>query len=398
MKTAKMTNRLKTTIAIIFAFIFFVSACVGGVVLSSKSIVSTLSAIQPSGLSVSDSYTSAKAMCVMEASTGRVLYGKNRHEKLPMASTTKIMTAITAIENCSNLDERFEISPRAVGIPGTSLYLRKGETLSIRELLYGLMLISGNDASFAIGERIGGNVENFIDMMNKTAQKIGALSSHFDNTHGLDSQTHYTTAEDLAKITSYAMQNDTFREIVSTKNTKIVSGEGKTRYLKNKNRLLNSLNGCNGVKTGFTNDAGRCLVSSAERDGMNLVCVVLNCGPMFEESSQLLEKGFNEFKLYDLTNGYNYKRTIKVQDGRLDEVRIGTEGKFLYPLKESELDKIEYRISMEENLVAPVKKGQEVGKVEILIDNNLLFEEKIYTMEEVRGNTIWNKIKDFIFK
>ncbi len=223
MKTAKMTNRLKTTIAIIFAFIFFVSACVGGVVLSSKSIVSTLSAIQPSGLSVSDSYTSAKAMCVMEASTGRVLYGKNRHEKLPMASTTKIMTAITAIENCSNLDERFEISPRAVGIPGTSLYLRKGETLSIRELLYGLMLISGNDASFAIGERIGGNVENFIDMMNKTAQKIGALSSHFDNTHGLDSQTHYTTAEDLAKITSYAMQNDTFREIVSTKNTKIVS-------------------------------------------------------------------------------------------------------------------------------------------------------------------------------
>ncbi len=397
MKTAKMTNRLKTTIAIIFAFIFFVSACVGGVVLSSKSIVSTLSAQVPS-LSVSNASTSAKAMCVMEASTGRVLYGKNRHEKLPMASTTKIMTAITAIENCSNLDERFEISPRAVGIPGTSLYLRKGETLSIRELLYGLMLISGNDASFAIGERIGGNVENFIDMMNKTAQKIGALSSHFDNTHGLDSQTHYTTAEDLAKITSYAMQNNTFREIVSTKNTKIVSGEGKTRYLKNKNRLLNSLNGCNGVKTGFTNDAGRCLVSSAERDGMNLVCVVLNCGPMFEESSQLLEKGFNEFKLYDLTNGYNYKRTIKVQDGRLDEVRIGTEGKFLYPLKEGELEKIEYRISLEENLVAPVKKGQEVGKVEILIDNNLLFEEKIYTMEEVRGNTIWNKIKDFIFK
>ena len=397
MKTAKMTNRLKTTIAIIFAFIFFVSACVGGVVLSSKSIVSTLSAQVPS-LSVSNASTSAKAMCVMEASTGRVLYGKNRHEKLPMASTTKIMTAITAIENCSNLDERFEISPRAVGIPGTSLYLRKGETLSIRELLYGLMLISGNDASFAIGERIGGNVENFIDMMNKTAQKIGALSSHFDNTHGLDSQTHYTTAEDLAKITSYAMQNNTFREIVSKKNTKIVSGEGKTRYLKNKNRLLNSLNGCNGVKTGFTNDAGRCLVSSAERDGMNLVCVVLNCGPMFEESSQLLEKGFNEFKLYDLTNGYNYKRTIKVQDGRLDEVRIGTEGKFLYPLKEGELEKIEYRISLEENLVAPVKKGQEVGKVEILIDNNLLFEEKIYTMEEVRGNTIWNKIKDFIFK
>ena len=398
MKAVKMTNKAKTFFAFLFAFIFFVSACVGGIFLSSSHIISALSNQSMPSLSVSEASTSAKAMCVMEASTGRVLYGKNRHEKLPMASTTKIMTAITAIENCKDLDKRFEISPRAVGIPGTSLYLRKGETLSVRELLYGLMLISGNDASFAIGERVGGNVEKFLDMMNKTAHKIGALSSHFDNTHGLDSQTHYTTAEDLARITSYAMQNQTFKEIVSTKNTKIVSGEGKTRYLKNKNRLLNSLAGCNGVKTGFTNDAGRCLVSSAERDGMTLVCVVLNCGPMFEESSQLLEKGFDEFKLYDLTNGYTYKRTIPVEEGRMSEVRIGTEGKFLYPLKESELDKVEYRVKVDEKLVAPVKKGQEVGKVEIFIDNNLLFEEKIYTMEEVRGNTIWNKIKDFIFK
>lgn len=396
MKAAKTKNKVKALVAFLFAFVFFVSACVGGVLLSTSAIVSTSS--QMPQMSITQEYTSAKAMCVMEASTGRILYAKNRSEKLPMASTTKIMTAITAIENCPNLDERFEISPRAVGIPGTSLYLRKGETLSVRELLYGLMLISGNDASFAIGERVGGTVEKFIEMMNKTAAKIGANNSHFDNTHGLDSKTHYTTAEDLAKITSYALSNPIFRDIVSTKNTKIVSGEGKTRYLKNKNRLLNSLNGCNGVKTGFTNDAGRCLVSSAERDGMTLVCVVLNCGPMFEESSTLLEKGFSEFKLYDLTSGYEYKNSIQVENGRASEVKIGTKESYFYPLRESELGKVKYRYEIAEKLDAPVKKGQEVGKVEIFIDNNLHFSEKIYTMEEVRGNTIWHKFKDIFFK
>lgn len=394
----KMAKKSKLSfVAIAFAIIFFISALVGGTLLAFSTARTNLIA-PASTLAGQTIDSSAKAMCVMEASTGRVLYSKNRNEKMPMASTTKIMTAITAIENADDLDEKFEISPRAVGIPGTSIYLRKGETLSLRELLYGLMLVSGNDASFAIGERVGGKVETFIEMMNKTAQKIGATDSHFDNTHGLDSKTHYTTAEDLAKITSYALQNPIFREIVSTKNTKIISGEGKTRYLKNKNRLLNSLNGCNGVKTGFTNDAGRCLVSSAERNGMTLVAVVLNCGPMFEECSSLLEKGFSEFKLYDLTEGYDLPESIEVCDGRQNTVKIATFGKCLYPLKESELDKVTYEYEMTLKLEAPVKKGQEIGEVEIFIDNKLHFSEKIYTIEEVRGNTIWHKLKDILFK
>ncbi len=341
--------------------------------------------------------TSAKAMCLLESESGRVLYQKNMSQKLAMASTTKIMTAITAIENCTDLDRTFEISPKAVGITGTSLYLRQGEKMSTRDLLYGLMLISGNDASVAIGEYVGSGVKNFVDMMNKTAQRIGAFNTHFDNTHGLDSKTHYTTAYDLALISSYALKNPTFKEIVSTKNTKITNEAGKTRYLKNKNKLLTSLEGCTGVKTGFTSDAGRCLVSSCERDGMTLVCVVLNCGPMFEDSRDLFENAFAEYKLYDLTEGYTLPQTIAVQEGRADSVKIGTKGeRYLYPLKKEELSSVDYVYSLAQTLEAPVERGQEVGSVKIFIDNDLHFEEKIYTIEGVRRNSVWEKVKDLL--
>ncbi len=342
--------------------------------------------------------TSAKGMCVMEANSKRVLYEKNSDTKLPMASTTKIITAITAIENCNDLDKIFKISPKAVGISGTSIYLREGEEMSMRDLLYGLMLVSGNDASVAIGEQISGSMDKFVTLMNKTAFKIGAFNSHFENTHGLDSKSHYTTAYDLALITSYAMQNDVFREIVSTKNTKITNAGGKTRYLKNKNKLLNTLEGCNGVKTGFTDDAGRCLVSSCERNGMNVVCVVLNCGPMFEESGELLERAFNEYNYFDLTSNYAYNNNLPVIDGKAETVEIGTYGEYFYPLKAEEIPKVTYEYNIIKEIKAPVEKGIEVGEIKIFIDKNLHFTEKVYTMESVRRNSIWSKVKDFVEK
>ena len=247
---------------------------------------STFSTLIVSVTRAENLYTSASGGCVIEGSTGRVLFEKNKDKKLAMASTTKIMTAITAIENCDDLDEKFEVSPKAVGIEGTSLYLRKGDVYSTRDLLYALMLISGNDASVAIAEHIAGSTSEFVTLMNEKAKEIGAVNSHFANTHGLDEDGHYTTAYDLAKITAYALNNDTFREIVSTQSTKIINskdGQEEARYLRNKNKLLFKLDGCIGVKTGFTNDAGRCLVSAIERNGMRLISVVLNCGPMFEE-------------------------------------------------------------------------------------------------------------------
>ena len=349
--------KLSHFISLVFALVFLATAIAGSVMLASTPA-------KNSSLNASaEVYSSAKAMTVMEAGSKRVLYSKNNQQKLPMASTTKIMTAITAIENAKDFDTRFEISPKAVGVSGTSIYLRKGETLSLRELLYGLMLVSGNDASVAIGEHVGGNVKNFIDLMNKTALKIGAKNSHFDNTHGLDSPTHYTTAYDLALITSYALANPIFKEIVSTKNIRIESGEGKTRYLKNKNRLLNSFTGCNGVKTGFTDDAGRCLVSSAERNGMTLVSVVLNCGPMFEECSSLMERGFSEYKLFDLAYDYQLPKTIKVENGREEEVEIYTKGHYFYPLRDDELNKINYKYNLTSSIEAPLKADTEIGEV-----------------------------------
>ena len=382
--------KLSHFISLVFALVFLATAIAGSVMLASTPA-------KNSSLNASaEVYSSAKAMTVMEAGSKRVLYSKNNQQKLPMASTTKIMTAITAIENAKDFDTRFEISPKAVGVSGTSIYLRKGETLSLRELLYGLMLVSGNDASVAIGEHVGGNVKNFIDLMNKTALKIGAKNSHFDNTHGLDSPTHYTTAYDLALITSYALANPIFKEIVSTKNIRIESGEGKTRYLKNKNRLLNSFTGCNGVKTGFTDDAGRCLVSSAERNGMTLVSVVLNCGPMFEECSSLMERGFSEYKLFFFFFDYQLPKTIKVENGREEEVEIYTKGHYFYPLRDDELNKINYKYNLTSSIEAPLKADTEIGEVEIYIDKDLHFSEKIFTMKGVRGNTIWHKLKDML--
>ena len=370
----------------IFAIIFLFSLLFGGVFLPFFQNYDEICIAE----------TSAKAMCVMEAGSKRVLCDKNSDQKLPMASTTKIMTAITAIESGFDLDEEFEISKKAVGVSGTSIYLKEGEKLTLRELLYGLMLVSGNDASVAIGEKIGNGVEYFVDMMNFKAKQIGANNTHFQNTHGLDHEGHYTTAYDLALISSYALKNETFRDIVSTKNIQITNDEGKVRYFKNKNKLLFNFDGAIGVKTGFTDDAGRCLVSAAKRDGMTIVCVVLNCGPMFEESAVLLENAFNDYKLYDLTKGYKIPNEIVVDDGRSEKVMIGTGGSFYYPLKADELEKIKYEYFIDEKVQAPVSKGDEIGQIKIFLDKNLLFSEKIFTIEDVRTKGVLQKIIDVI--
>lgn len=379
-------KKLKSIFSLAFVMIFVLSA-LAFIFVKSSSINSNAMSL-----------TSSKSMCVMETSSKRVLYNKGDDTILPMASTTKIMTAITAIENCADLDAKFEVSSKSIGISGTSLYLREGEVFSVRDLLYGLMLVSGNDASVAIANRVGGNEKQFVNLMNETARKIGAFNSHFDNPHGLDSKTHYTTAYDLALITSYALNNPVFSEVVSTKNTKIVNQDGKTRYLRNKNKLLHTMQGCIGVKTGFTDDAGRCLVSACERDGMKVVCVVLNCGPMFEESESLLNKAFDEYKLVDLTQNYCYEKTIPVVDGKKDYVNVGTKKHFFYPLKEQEIKTVKYDYCLVKNVEAPVNIDEEVGEIKIYIDKNLHFSEKIYTMESVRRKSIWAKIKTMIDK
>ncbi len=243
------------------------------------------------GVSVSSSATS---MALVDGDTGELVYYKNCDEKREPASTTKICTAITVIDNCTNLDLPRPVPREAVGVEGSSLYLQQGEMLSVRDLLYGLMLQSGNDCAVALAIHVGGSVEGFAKMMNETAKKADAKNTNFVNPHGLHHDEHYTTAYDLCKISYYAMKNELFREIVATKRHKTpYANHDYMRSFPNKNKILFNYAGGNGIKTGFTKKSGRCLVSSATRDGKTYICTVLNCGDMFQECMRLMDKAFS---------------------------------------------------------------------------------------------------------
>lgn len=243
--------------------------------------------------------TTAQAACIMERSSGRVLFEKQADLPLPMASTTKIVTALTVLNACQSIDERIVVPKQAVGVEGSSVYLREGESLTVKELLLGLMLRSGNDCAVALALHVGGSIQGFADMMNQTARQCGATNSNFVTPHGLHDENHYTSARDLAKITCVALQNELFGEIVRTKSAKISNdGFEYKRLLTNKNKLLNSFEGADGVKTGYTKKAGRCFVGSATRNGMQVVVVVLNCGPMFEETASMLNVAFANYTLH----------------------------------------------------------------------------------------------------
>ena len=344
-----------------------------------------------------EDYTcSAKSMCVIEQTSKRVLIQKDMDSRLAMASTTKIMTALVTLENCKNLDEQFLVDDRAVGIEGTSIYLKKDEKLSIRELLYGLMLNSGNDAAMAIAYKIGdGDLQKFVDLMNNKAKELDLKNTHFDNPHGLDSATHYTSSYDLALITAKAMENADFREIVKTDVKEISAPKDMGhRFVRNKHKLLKTMEGCEGVKTGFTDNAKRCCVTSCIRDGMRLICVVLNCNDMFLESQKCLEHCFKNYSLTKLVEPYKYIDRILVNDGVLDKAKIYVRDGFSYPLLEDEKDDIKIETNYVDNIDAPVKKNTEVGEFKIYLKNELIYYEKICTIEDVNKKDVKDKMKD----
>lgn len=349
-------------------------------------------------LSGENAATSAQSMLLLENSTNRVLYERNADKRLPMASTTKIVTAITVIENCDDLEKIVKVPKKAVGVEGSSIYLQEGEPLKIIDLLYGLMLQSGNDCAAALALTVGGSIENFAALMNETAQKAKAMCSNFVNPHGLHDDSHYTTARDLALITSYAMKNPVFEKIVGTKRyTMPWQGRDYNRVILNKNKILNTFEGGDGVKTGFTKKAGRCLVSSAKRDGMRVICVVLNCGPMFEDCSALMEKAFKEYRLEkvcDKTPVYK----IPVTEGKAGQVDCSPENERYYPLKAGEIELIKTEAELVEGFNAPVKCGAQAGKIKFSLDNQLLFEEKLITINSVDSPDYLDRLKDIIGK
>ena len=340
-----------------------------------------------------------KSMVVIEQNTKRVLNEYNKDLQLPMASTTKIMTALVVLKNCDNLDKEVLVDDRAIGIEGTSMYLRKGEKLTIKELLAGMLLPSGNDASCALAYHLAPTMQEFANLMNKQAKELGLENTCFKNSHGLDEENHYTSAYDLAAIASEAMKFEEFVNIVSSPYIQVrgAGGEqGDIRYLKNKNKLLHNFDGTTGIKTGFTDNAGRCFVSSATRGKLNLICVVLNCPDMFEVSQNLLNEGFNNYNYVELMSAYNCYRKIQVQDGKKDEVKLYTKRAFCYPLTAEECNNITFEYDVPQTLTAPIEKEQVIGKVQIKLNDKILFEENIYAMDEIKSISVINNFKDII--
>ena len=303
---------------------------------------------------------------VMDYESGRVLYEKDCKKVVPMASTTKIMTAIVAIEN-SSLKEIVTISKKASSVGGSTIGLREGQNLTIEELLYGLMLQSGNDCAIAIAEHVAGSVEKFMVMMNSKAFDIGAFNSHFITPHGLDSDGHFTTAYDLALITRYAMNIELFAEIVSSKDI-ILDGAMGTRKFHNINKLLWSYDGADGVKTGYTGKAGKCLVSSASHNEKRIICIVLNSSSRWDDSKKLLEFGFKNFDNRIVLNNSDYYKKIPVTMGDKKELSVGFSETLDIPITVEEKDSLSIEISLPNAINAPVYKGMQIGKL-ILYSN-----------------------------
>ncbi len=324
--------------------------------------------------------SSNSAEIVMEVNTNRVIHSLNINQEKYMASTTKILTAITVIENC-NLADVVEVKKETTGIEGSSIYLEEGEKLSVEHLLYGLMLRSGNDCAETLAMYCSGNLKDFAILMNQTAKKIGATNSNFVNPHGLHDENHYTTAYDLALISCYAMKNNTFRKIVGTKSIDIpFTTREYNRHLINKNKMLNEFSGSNGIKTGYTKKAGRCLVSSCNRNGIEFICVVLNCPPMFEKSKTLLSTAFDNYKNYKIVESDHIVDFIDV-----DGVKCGVYVKndVILPLTKFEYENLEIKLDFPKKIIKSIKKDQEIGNVKIYCQNNLLFTEKLYSILDV---------------
>lgn len=337
----------------------------------------------------------SRAAIVYDRNSGMILYGKNENEKRKMASTTKIMTAILVIEN-SNLKDIVTVSSKSAETGGSRLGLHKDDKISVADLLYGLMLCSGNDAAVALAEHISGSVENFAILMNQKACKIGLKSSHFVTPHGLDNEEHYTTAYELAILTNYALKNDIFRKYVGTKSQTItINTYSKT--LNNTNELLGYLDGVYGVKTGFTNGANRCLVTAVKRNNMDLICIVLGADTKKDrtrDSIELIEYAFktffpynikekieNEFQNWVLCNSNSFS-VLKGSSNDISPYLENLNYKYL-PLSSNQIQNLSIYIYCNYNLIAPLEKDSSIGTLAVNIDD-----KNIITLNIKNGNSI----------
>ncbi len=340
----------------------------------------------------------SKGVILYDAVSGRILYGENVDEKLPMASTTKIMTLIVALEN-GNINDMVTVSKNASRAPKVKMYLSEGEKIKLEFLLYALMLESSNDAAIAIAEHIGGSVEEFCDMMTAKANEIGAVNTSFKTPNGLDADGHYSTPRDLAIITAYGLQNKDFVKITNTKTVTFESDKREYTF-NNKNRLLNEYRGANGVKTGFTGLAGQCFVGAAKRDDMQLITVVLQSGwgdagkeQKWIDTKRLLDYGFENYKYVTLIGGEEKIGDIRILNSKVESLPIYINGDIKIPVTEEEKGKMNFVPKYSKELDAPIEANQKVGEMDIMIGNNLIETLDIYTKESAELNTLPYNIK-----
>lgn len=323
-------------------------------------------------------FVSGKSSIVICADTNQVLYGENQHKKMPMASTTKIMTAIVALEH-GNTTDMVTVSENASRQEGSSVYLRPGDKVSLSDLLYALMLNSGNDAAMAIAEHISKTSEDFVLLMNEKATELGCRNTHFKNPSGLPDDDHYSTAYDMAIIMSYSIKNDEFAKIVATKEHQIQTADSIT-YLRNHNKLLWQYPTCIGGKTGFTKVAGRCFVSCAKKDGVSLVAVTLDAPDDWNDHKSLLDFGFEKAEMTPIVSQNDILCTRKIRGVRLnilsgDDVSI--------PLKNGRKRNVSIKVNLDETINGEIHYGTRLGIGEIYVGNFLSG-----TVELISGQSI----------
>ena len=349
----------------------------------------------------------SKGSVLIEKDSKRILYEKNAHEPLPMASTTKIMTCILAIES-GKLDDIVTVSKNASRAPKVKLNLQTGEKQRLGDLLYSLMLESHNDTAVAIAEHIGGSVENFCQLMSEKAREIGATHTNFETPNGLDGENHYASPYDMALITAYALSNPEFVKIITTPEMTIpsVSIEGsKPHSLINKNRFLSQYQGAEGVKTGFTSKAGHCFVGAAKKDGMELIGVALGAGwnkdgksRKYTDVIKLMNYGFNNYKKYKMVEQDQDMGEIKVVKGKEEQLGVHVKDTIILPLSESEKDSVTLKKTLPNEVNAPIQKDQVIGKIEVVCGDKILKKTELLANRNVDKSTLIDKIKKLFNK
>lgn len=353
----------------------------------------------------------SRSCIVYDRTNKQILFGKNEYNKVKMASTTKIMTAIVVIEK-GDLNRTIEVSKKAANTGGSRLGLKTGDKVTVHDLLYGLMLCSGNDAAVALAESTAGSIADFSELMNNKAQELGLANSHFESPHGLDSDNHYTTAYELAKLSDYALNNKTFSQIVGTK-TYTATINGNPKNLSNTNELLGNLNGVYGIKTGFTNGANRCLVTACKRNDMDIICVVLGADTKkfrTQDSIKLIEYTFENFKhinIEDLINKEFEKwksensNTFSVNKGVNSDIQLEF-SKLEYSIiaiKKGTSNDINISISIDKTLNAPVKQSDIIGNIIITSGSDTLASTNVIIANNIKKkNTIhylYSILKDY---